>query len=86
MWLLLRGAGGLGLLVFGLCIVESMGGAWLFGWMQGCWALAICYIHCFFVDTYMYGYNDWSPYPYGVWYFDLVCVSLACQIWDVWGT
>ena len=29
-------AGVLGLLVFGLCIVGLMGGAWLFGWMWGC--------------------------------------------------
>ena len=38
---------GLELLVFGLCIVEFMGGAWLFGWMRGCWSLIICYIHVF---------------------------------------
>ena len=30
------GCCGLGLLVFGLCIVGLMGGAWLFGWMWGC--------------------------------------------------
>ena len=27
------GCWGLGLLFFGLCSVESKGGAWLFGWM-----------------------------------------------------
>ena len=41
------GCWGLGLLVFGLCIVGLVGEAWLFGWVRGCWWLIICYIHVF---------------------------------------
>ena len=60
------------LLVFGLCIVELVGGAWLFGWVQGCWWLIICYVHVFCLHARVRLQR--LVVLLGVWFFDLVCM------------
>ena len=66
------GCWGLGLLVFGLCIVGLVGGAWLFGWVRGCWWLIICYVHVFCLCAHVW--LQQLVALLGVWSFDLVCV------------
>ena len=56
------GCSGLGLLVFGLCIVGLVAG-WL-GYLAGC-GVASGYLfvtYMYFVYMHVYGYNNWSPY------------------------
>ena len=57
---------GLGL----LCIVGLVGGAWLFGWVRGCWWLIICYVHVFCLHARVRLQR--LVVLLGVWSFDLV--------------
>ena len=66
------GCGGIGLLVFGLCIVELVGGVWLFGWVRGYWWLIISYVHV--VCLHAHVRLQRLVALLGVWSFYLVCV------------